>query len=218
MDILEELSQAVVEGRLDEIEELTDRAVKAGRAPTDIIDNGLIKGMGIIAEMWRSGEIFVPEVLRGARAVEISMGVLRPLMVTGHAKHKGVFVIGTVKGDLHDIGKNIVSIMVEGAGYKIMDLGVNVPADRFVRSVKENKNVIALGMSALLTTTMPMMADVVKALEKEGIRNAVKVFVGGAPVTQAFANEIGADFYADDAAQAVDMLNSLQYEKEGEGR
>jgi len=175
--------------------------------PAEILTKGLIAGMSVVGERFKKNEIYVPEVLIAARAMHAGMDVLKPLLTESGVQPKGVFAIGTVKGDLHDIGKNLVMMMVEGAGYKVLDLGVDVTPEKFVQSVKDGAEVI--GMSALLTTTMPSMKITIDAIKAAGMRDKVKIMVGGAPLTQAYADEIGADGYAPDAASAVDVANKL---------
>jgi 5-methyltetrahydrofolate--homocysteine methyltransferase len=164
--------------------------------------------MDIVGEKYKKGEFYVPEMLIAARAMKSGMEVLRPILTKKDVKGLGTVVIGTAKGDLHDIGKNLVGMMMEGAGFEIVNLGTDVPAERFVETARE-KGANIIGVSALLTTTMPGMKDVVQALKKSGLREKVKVMIGGAPVTQGYADEIGADGYAPDAASAVDKAKSL---------
>ncbi|MBW2146931.1 MAG: corrinoid protein [Deltaproteobacteria bacterium] len=209
MSILENILVGVVEGKLGEIDSLVQKALDEKIAVKEIIDKGLIKGMSVVAERWKAGDYFVPEVLRSAKVMQMGMDVLKPHMAGGEVKVKATFAIGTVKGDLHDIGKNLVSLMVEGAGYEVINLGIDVDSTRFVQCVQENPKVQAVGLSALLTTTMPEMKNTVDALKEAGLRDRVKVFIGGAPVTQSFADEIGADYYSIDAAHAIDQLNKL---------
>ncbi|PMQ01076.1 MAG: cobalamin-binding protein [Dictyoglomus sp. NZ13-RE01] len=203
-----ELISAVVEGNRKKVKELVELAIKEGISPEDILNKGLIVGMTIVGEKMKNGEYFVPEVLLSARSMQGGLELLKPLLVKSGLPLKGKIVIGTVKGDLHDIGKNLVAMMLEGAGYQVIDLGVDVPPEKFVEAVKLHKPDI-LGMSALLTTTMPNMKLTIEALEREGLRSKVKVIVGGAPVTNTFALEIGADGYGEDAVSAVSLVNNL---------
>lgn len=203
-----ELISAVVEGNRKRVKELVELAIKEGISPEDILNKGLIVGMTIVGEKMKNGEYFVPEVLLSARSMQGGLELLKPLLVKSGLPLKGKIVIGTVKGDLHDIGKNLVAMMLEGAGYQVIDLGVDVPPEKFVEAVKLHKPDI-LGMSALLTTTMPNMKLTIEALEREGVRSKVKVIVGGAPVTNTFALEIGADGYGEDAVSAVSLVNNL---------
>ena len=205
---LKALAQAILEGKRNEAVELTQKLVDAGVTPKQILDEGLIAGMSVAGEKFKNGEYFVPEILVAARAMKASMEILRPLLVATDVQPIGTMVIGTVRGDLHDIGKNLVAMMVEGAGFKVVDLGVDVTADKFVAAAKEH-NAQIVGMSALLTTTMTYIPEVIKAFDAEGLRPKVKLIVGGAPVTQEWANQIGADAYAPDAATAVDRCKEL---------
>jgi len=182
--------------------------VDAGVTPKQILDEGLIAGMVVAGEKFKNGEYFVPEILVVARAMKAAMEILRPLLVATDVQPIGTIVIGTVRGDLHDIGKNLVAMMVEGAGFRVVDLGVDVTADRFIAAAKEH-NAQIVGMSALLTTTMTYIPEAIKAFDAEGLRPKVKIIVGGAPVTQEWASQIGADAYAPDAATAVDKCKEL---------
>ncbi|MGB9788014.1 cobalamin B12-binding domain-containing protein [Dictyoglomus turgidum] len=205
---LEEIANAVIAGNRKKVQELVSKALEKGLNPEEIINNGLLAGMSVIGERFKNNEIFVPEVLVAARAMQAGMDILKPLIAKNSGIIKGKVVIGTVKGDLHDIGKNLVSMMLEGAGYEVIDLGIDVPPEKFVEAIREyNPDIV--GMSALLTTTMPYMKVTIDVLEKEGVRRKVKVIVGGAPVTESFAKEIGADGYAPDAPSAVDLVNQL---------
>lgn len=205
---LSEIASALIEGNRKKVQELVSLAIKEGVPPERIINQGLIAGMQVIGERFKNNEIFVPEVLVSARAMHAGMDLLKPLLAKSPEILKGKIVIGTVKGDLHDIGKNLVVMMLEGAGYQVIDLGIDVDAEKFVESVK-TYNPHILGMSALLTTTMPYMKVTIEALEKAGLRGKIKVIVGGAPVTEEFAKEIGADGYAEDAGSAVELVNDL---------
>jgi 5-methyltetrahydrofolate--homocysteine methyltransferase len=205
---LNALAQAILEGKRNDAVELTRKLIEAGVNPKQILDEGLIAGMSIAGEKFKNGEYFVPEILVAARAMKASMELLRPLLVAADVQPIGTMVIGTVRGDLHDIGKNLVAMMVEGAGFRVVDLGVDVSADKFVAAAKEH-NAQIVGMSALLTTTMTYIPEVIKAFDAEGLRPKVKLIVGGAPVTQEWANQIGADAYAPDAATAVDKCKEL---------
>ncbi|MCS6950893.1 MAG: corrinoid protein [Armatimonadota bacterium] len=205
---LKALAQAILEGKRNEAVELTQKLIDAGVTPKQILDEGLIAGMSVAGEKFKNGEYFVPEILVAARAMKAAMEILRPLLVATDVQPIGTMVIGTVRGDLHDIGKNLVAMMVEGAGFKVVDLGVDVTADKFVAAAKEH-NAQIVGMSALLTTTMTYIPEVIKAFDAEGLRPQVKLIVGGAPVTQEWADQIGADGYAPDAATAVDKCKEL---------
>ncbi|MGQ9487724.1 MAG: corrinoid protein [Armatimonadota bacterium] len=205
---LKALAQAILEGKRNDAVELTQKLVDAGVTPKQILDDGLIAGMSVAGEKFKNGEYFVPEILVAARAMKAAMELLRPLLVATDVQPIGTIVIGTVRGDLHDIGKNLVAMMVEGAGFRVVDLGVDVTADKFIAAAKEH-NAQIVGMSALLTTTMTYIPEVIKAFDSEGLRPKVKIIVGGAPVTQEWANQIGADAYAPDAATAVDKCKEL---------
>lgn len=205
---LEGLAQAIIGGKKDQAETLTKEAIEQGVAPGDILNNGLVAGMNIVGRKFKANEFYVPEVLIAARAMKASMEFLRPVLAETGAQPVARVAIGTVKGDLHDIGKNLVAMMLEGAGFEIVDLGVDVKPEKFVEVVQDKKaGVVAL--SALLTTTMPAMKDTIEAFREAGIRDGIRIMVGGAPVTQHFADEIGADGYAADAASAVDMARQI---------
>jgi 5-methyltetrahydrofolate--homocysteine methyltransferase len=203
-DILEQLAAAVIKGDVDAMEELTEDALDEDLGAKEILDNGLMAGMDHVGVEFKAGNMFVPEVLRSAKAMKTSMAILQPLLSEAGAEAVGKIVIGTVKGDLHDIGKNLVGMMCEGAGFEVINLGTDVEADQFLAAIKEYEPHI-VGMSALLTTTMRSMGDTVKAIEEAGLRDKVKVMIGGAPVTQNFADDIGADGYAANAASAADL-------------
>ncbi len=205
---LQALARAILEGKRNEAVVLTQKLLDAGVTPKQILDEGLIAGMSVAGEKFKNGEYFVPEILVAARAMKASMEILRPLLVATDVQPIGTMVIGTVHGDLHDIGKNLVAMMMEGAGLKVVDLGVDVPAEKFIEAAKEH-NAQIVGMSALLTTTMTYIPEVIKAFDEAGLRPKVKLIVGGAPVTQEWANQIGADAYAPDAATAVDRCKEL---------
>jgi 5-methyltetrahydrofolate--homocysteine methyltransferase len=203
-----QIAEALKAGRAPKVKQLVQDAVNEGARAEDILNQGLIAGMSEIGELFKKNEVYVPEVLIAARAMYAGLDILRPLLVESGVKPAGVVAIGTVKCDLHDIGKNLVSMMLEGAGFKVLDLGIDVTPEKFVGAVVDGgANVIA--MSALLTTTMPGMKDTITALEQAGVREKVRVMIGGAPVTQNFANEIGADGYASDAASATDLAKQL---------
>jgi 5-methyltetrahydrofolate--homocysteine methyltransferase len=203
---LKALADAVINGDQNKALEITKAAIKEGIAAKDILDNGLIKGMDIVGDRFKKNEFYIPEVLIAARAMKMAMVVLEPELVKAGVEPVGKLLIGTVQGDLHDIGKNLVAMMLKGAGFEVIDLGVDVGPEKFIEKVKAAKAQV-VGMSALLTTTMPGMEKTIKALKKAGI--PVKVMIGGAPVTQDYADRIGADGYAPDAASAVDLAKSL---------
>jgi len=207
-EILSQISTAVIEGNKDDIVDLTEDALDEGLDAKTILDNGLMPGMDHVGVEFRAGNMFVPEVLRSARAMQASMDVLKPLLAEAGAEMTGKVVLGTVRGDMHDIGKNLVAMMCEGAGFEVQDLGKDVSPDAFVQAVRDFAPDI-IGMSALLTTTMRVMEQTIKALEEAGVREQVKVMVGGAPVTQSFADQIGADGYASNAAAAVEMAKQF---------
>jgi 5-methyltetrahydrofolate--homocysteine methyltransferase len=203
---LKALADAIITGNRDKARSLVEQAVKEGVPPGKILNEGLTAGMDVVGQKFKANEFYVPEVLIAARAMKAGMEILEPLLAKAKVKPAGIVVIGTVKGDLHDIGKNLVAMMLQGGGFKIVDAGIDVPAATFVEKVKSEKaNVVAL--SALLTTTMPQMKTVVDALKEAGVKT--KVMIGGAPVTQEYATEIGADGYAPDAASAVDKAREL---------
>jgi 5-methyltetrahydrofolate--homocysteine methyltransferase len=206
--ILEQISTAVIEGNLDDIVDLTEDALDENLSAQEILDNGLMTGMDHVGVEFKAGNMFVPEVLRSAKAMQNAMGILKPLLAESGAKRAGRVLVGTVKGDLHDIGKNLVGMMCEGAGFDVTDLGKDIAPEGFVAAIKEYEPDV-LGMSALLTTTMRSMGHTIKALEEAGLRDKVKVMIGGAPVTQAFADEIGADGYASNAASAADLAKKF---------
>ena len=207
-DMLQKIASNLYDGDDDAVAELVQEALDQGLAPPEILSGGLIAGMDEVGKDFKAGELFVPEVLIAARAMHAGMGVLRPLLAESDVPSAGKFVIGTVQGDLHDIGKNLVRMMIEGAGFETIDLGTDVKAEAFVEAVREHRPTL-VGMSALLTTTMVNMKGTIEALEEAGLRDSVKVMIGGAPVTAAFAEEIGADAYAPDAASAVDVARGL---------
>jgi corrinoid protein of di/trimethylamine methyltransferase len=207
MDILEKNFQAVIEGDWDATLQLAQGALDAGHEAHAVME-ALVNGMDTVGEEWRVGNMFIPEVLRSAKAMHTGMDVLRPFLSAADAKLRGSVVIGTVQGDLHDIGKSLVAMMLEGAGFQVHDLGVDVSAAKFVEAVKTHQPDI-VGMSSLLTTTLPFMRDAIRSLEEAGVRESVKVLIGGAPVTPEFADSIGADGYAPDGATAVAKAREL---------
>ena len=208
MAIYEQIADEVVKGQAPAVKELVERALAQANSAEDILNNGLVAGMNVVSEKFKNNEFFIPEVLVSARAMHAGLDILKPLLAQANVKAKGKIVIGTVKGDLHDIGKNIVGMMLQGAGYEIVDLGADVPKEKFIEfTQKEGAQVV--GMSALLTTTMINMKEVIQALKDAGLKESVKVIIGGAPVTQSYADQIGADGYAPDAASAVDLTKSL---------
>ncbi len=208
MPNFEELSNAVIAGNEAKVKELTKSLVDQGVGPLDIINDGLVAGMNVVGARFKEGDMFVPEVLMAARAMHGGMDIVKPLIAEVDVPSKGKVVLGTVKGDLHDIGKNLVGMMMESGGFTVINLGVDVPPEKFVEAVKEHKPDF-VAMSALLTTTMLAMKDTIEVLKEEGLRDQVKVLVGGAPVSQEFADEIGADGYAPDAASATELCSKL---------
>ncbi len=206
--VTEEISKALIVGDAKTVGELTRRALDEGLEPGVVLNEGLIPGMNEVGRRFKASECYVPEVLIAARAMHTALDILKPLLSDSGVEPIGTAVIGTVQGDLHDIGKNLVGMMLEGAGFQVVDLGVDVWPQKFADAVKENKPDI-VGMSALITTTMPAMKTTIDVLREAGIRDHVKVIVGGAPVTQRYADEIGADSYAPDAATAVDRCKEL---------
>lgn len=202
------ISDAVKAGNASKVKELVQATIDAGVDPVDIVNDALIVGMGEIGELFKNNKIYVPEVLIAARAMQAGLTLLKPLLVDKNVKPVAKVAIGTVKGDLHDIGKNLVAMMMEGAGMEVIDLGVDVAPEEFVNAVK-TYDVDIVAMSALLTTTMPYMGKTIEALEDAGLRDQVKVMIGGAPVTQDFADEIGADGYSSDAASAAELAKTL---------
>ncbi len=205
---LKELASALMRGDAPAVEKMTKEAVNAGIGVKQILEDGLIAGMQVVGERFKNNEIYVPEVLIAARAMHTGMKVLEPLLVKAGIKPVGTIAMGTVRGDLHDIGKNLVSMMMRGNGFKVVDLGIDVTPQKFVEAAK-TEGVNLIGMSALLTTTMPSMKATIDELQKAGLLKKVKVMIGGAPVTQRYASEIGADGYAPDAASAVDKAKAL---------
>ena len=202
------LQQAVISGKVAQVKELTQKALTEGRNAQEVLDQGLIPAMDIVGEKFSCHEFYIPEMLIAARAMQAGIGLLNPLLVQAGSKPRGKVVIGTVKGDLHDIGKNLVSLMLQGSGFEVVDLGADVKPERFVDAVKTSQPHFVM-MSALLTTTMLAMKDTVEALKAANLRNQVKVAVGGAPVTQRFCEEIGADFYSANATGAVTKAKEL---------
>ena len=207
MDVLARMADALIRGQAPQVKDLVREALDGGIAPEKILSNGMIAGMSVIGERFKNNEIYVPEVLIAAREMKAGMEILKPILTASGVEPCGVVAMGTVRGDLHDIGKNLVMMMIEGAGYMVVDLGTDVSPEKFVQAVKEGAGVI--GLSALLTTTMPSMKKTIDALVAEGMRDRVKVIIGGAPVTQGYADEIGADGFAPDAAQAADLVETL---------
>lgn len=206
--MLNEISVKLQAGKAKIVKELVQQAIDAGTPVQEILENGLLKGMDVIGEKFKNDEVYVPEVLLAARAMNSGMSVLKPYLVAAGVKNTGKACIGTIEGDLHDIGKNLVRMMMEGKGLEVIDLGTNVSPETFIKTaIEQNCSIICI--SALLTTTMTTMEKVVKLAEEAGIRDKVKIMVGGAPVTEAFCQQIGADAYTSDAASAADKAVSF---------
>lgn len=203
MTIIEDISSAVMRGKKKEVKALVQQALDEGVAAEAILNEGLVPPMGIIGDKFSAGEVFVPEMLVAARAMSAGTEVLKPHLAEAGAEPVGKAVIGTVRGDMHDIGKNLVRMMIEGKGFEVTDLGVDVAPEQFVTFLQEHDDVDVVCCSALLTTTMPEIGATIRAIEEAGLRDKVKVMVGGAPVTQAFADEVGADAYTPDAGAAA---------------
>jgi len=204
----EELTTALISGKAPVVRDLTEKALAAGEIPQDVLTKGLVAGMSVVGKKFKNNEFYVPEVLIAARAMKNGMEILRPKLIETGVEPVARVAIGTVRGDLHDIGKNLVAMMMEGAGFEIIDLGVDVKPEQFVQAVRD-KNARLVCLSALLTTTMPAMSETISALKEAGMRDGVNIMIGGAPVTQNYAEEIGADGYAPDAASAVDAAKKL---------
>ena len=206
--ILEEISQNLIKGNADGVKELTEKAIGQDIPAVEILDDGLVNGMNVVGEKFKNNEFFIPEVLISARAMKAGMNLIKPLLVKAKVKSRGKVIIGTVRGDLHDIGKNIVAMMLEGSGFDVINMGTDVTVEMIMAEMDKGP-VDVIGLSALLTTTMVYMKDVVDTLKEAGMKERVKVIVGGAPITQAYADEIQADGYAPDAASSVDLVDGL---------
>jgi 5-methyltetrahydrofolate--homocysteine methyltransferase len=208
MTVLDDLSQSVIDGNRSQTQELVKEAIAENLPAEQILKEGLIRAMAEVGHKFECGEYFVPEMLIAARAMQSGLSLLRPYLITAKVQAIGKVIIGTVQGDLHDIGKNLVAMMLEGAGFEVIDLGVDVSPEKYVQAVKEHHPDL-VACSALLTTTMPRMKDIIDALKENGLRDQVKVMIGGAPVTEGFANQIGADACALDAASASTCAKGL---------
>jgi len=206
--VLTEIRQNVINGKRDIVQEKVKSAIEQKVAPDKILTEALISAMSEVGDRFEKGEFYVPEMLIAARAMQAGLAILKPRLMEEGIPTAGKVIIGTVKGDLHDIGKNLVSMMLEGAGFEIVDLGTDVPPQKFAEAIREHKPEV-VGMSALLTTTMQGMRSTIQAMEDMGVRKNVKVIIGGAPVTEAYAKEIGADGYAPDASRAVALTRKL---------
>jgi methylmalonyl-CoA mutase cobalamin-binding domain/chain len=213
-DLVQQMHDDLYDGLKEEIEQSVQILLKRGWSPYDTLTKALVEGMRIVGIDFRDGILFVPEVLLAANAMKAGMFILRPLLAETGAPKMGKMVIGTVKGDIHDIGKNLVAMMLEGAGFEVINLGINNPAENYLKAIEEH-NPDILGMSALLTTTMPYMKVVIDAMIEKGIRNDHVVLVGGAPLNEAFANSVGADAYCRDAAVAVETAKSYMAKRQG---
>ena len=201
----EQMANGVIAGEIDKVGDLTQKAVDEGIEPMEIIDNGLMSGMSVVGERFKVGDMYIPEVIMSAKAMSAGMEIVKPLIVAGESASKGKVMLGTVKGDLHEIGKKLVQMMIESAGFEVEDVGIDISPEQFADAVREKKPDV-LGMSALLTTTMLAMKDTIETLKEAGLRDSVKILVGGAPVTLDFAEEIGADGWAPDAVTAKDKV------------
>ena len=199
---------AISQGKMDDVKKLVQEALDHGDSAETILKDGLISAMDRVGVLFKNNEIYIPEVLIAARAMHAGMAVLKPILSKSATASPGKIIVGTVKGDLHDIGKNLVVMMLEGGGFEVVDLGIDVPVDKFIEAIKTHQPHV-VGMSALLTTTMKDMKNTIQAIDGAGLRKKVKVIVGGAPLTEKFAREIGADGYAPDAASAVDKVKEL---------
>ena len=208
MASIKDLTEFVIQADIEKVKETTAALLAAGEDPLKIINEGLIPGINEVGERFKEGNLFVPEMMMSAQAMKAGVDLAKEKIEGADIPNAGTIVIGTVAGDLHDIGKNLVSMMLDSSGFNVVDLGVDVPTDKFVAAVKEHKASI-VGLSALLTTTMPAMKEVIDALKEGNLRDQVKVVIGGAPVTQAYADEIGADGYAADAALAVELCKEI---------
>ena len=212
MSKLEEVAAAVEKGKVKIVAGLTQEALDEGYSAAEILNTSMIGAMAVVGEKFKNNEIFVPEMLIAARAMKKGVEVLTPYLKAAGTESKGKLILGTVAGDLHDIGKNLVGMMIEGAGFEVIDLGVDVPAEKFIECMKENPDCKIVALSALLTTTMPAIKSTIDAIVAAGLRDTVKIMIGGAPVTQAFADEVGADGYSEDAASAAELANKLKAE------
>jgi 5-methyltetrahydrofolate--homocysteine methyltransferase len=208
MTDFEGIARAILGGDENKVAELVEQALKGGTSPDQVLNEGLIKGMNVVGEIFKRDELYLPEVIVAAKAMKRGTGILRPLLSGDKQENSGIMLLGTVKGDIHDIGKNLVKTMMEGAGFEVIDLGIDIDAETFVQKAVEVKPQL-IAMSALLTTTMAYMKIIIDAMREKGIRDQLKIMVGGAPVTQAFATEIGADGTASNAAAAVEVARSL---------
>lgn len=204
----QDLADSIIAGDNVKSKEITQKLVDSGVSSSEILNEGLVPGMEVVGRKFKANEMYIPEVLIAARAMHAAMDIIKPMLSASGAKMKGTVIIGTVQGDLHDIGKNLVGMMLEGGGFSVIDVGVDIPAEKFVEEAKKS-NAKLIGLSALLTTTMPVMKDVIAALKADSATADVNVMVGGAPLTQEYADSIGAKGYAPDASSAVDLASKL---------
>lgn len=207
---VKKITENLIQGNAPQVRKLVQEAIDGGEDTGMILKEGLLAGMSVIGDRFKKNECYIPEVLVAARAMKEGMELLRPLIFEGNIKSEGTIVLGTVTGDLHDIGKNLVGMMLEGAGFDIIDVGIDVPAEKFIETAKEH-NAHIIGLSCLLTTTMPALQDVIVSVNSSQLSGKVKVMIGGAPITQGYADKIGADGYASDAAYAVDVARELMH-------
>lgn len=214
MSVLNDIAENLMKGKANDVKQLVEQALTEGTEPGSILTEGLLAGMGVIGARFKNNEVYVPEVLIAARAMKAGMEILQPKLAETGVEPLATAIVGTVKGDLHDIGKNLVCMMLEGAGFKVIDIGIDVEPEKFVEKAIEN-NAKIIGVSALLTTTMTNMKGVIDAIKASDLKDTAKTMIGGAPVTQAFCDEIGADGYAADAASAADLAKSLIASLEG---
>jgi 5-methyltetrahydrofolate--homocysteine methyltransferase len=215
MELLAQIAEQLDKGQAPAVAELTARAIEEGVPAATILNDGLIAGMDVVGEKFRAHQIFLPHVLLAAKAMHAGMDLIKPLLIQQDVPRAGKAVLGTVRGDQHDIGKNLVGIMLEGAGFEVIDLGTDVAPEAFLAAAREH-GALVIGMSALLTTTMPVMKEVIDLLEREGMKGKIGTVVGGAPVTEQYAREIGADAYAFDGLSAVDRVRGLLADGDGE--
>lgn len=208
-----DLAKSVIEGQRDQVKDQVTGLIAAGNSPLEIVNEGLIAGMNVVGVRFKAGEMYVPEVLMAAKSMSGGLEIVRPLIAEADQKSKGKILLGTVKGDLHDIGKNLVGMLIESGGLEVINMGVDVSAEDFIDAIIEHEPDI-LALSALLTTTMPAMQDIIELLEEEELRDKVKVIIGGAPVSREYADTIGADGYAPDAGSAVELCKKLLAEKD----
>ncbi len=209
MSKIEEVAELVESGKAKKVGAAVQEALDEGCDPMEILNKGMIDTMGVVGEKFKNGEIFVPEMLVAAKAMKKGVEVLKPHLASGSTGAMGKVIIATVSGDLHDIGKNLVAMMIESAGFEVIDLGVDVSKDKVIETYRENPDTKIIALSALLTTTMPAMRETVAALNDSDFRGNIKIMVGGAPITQEFADEIGADGYSEDAASAAELAKNL---------